>query len=543
MIINTWRLRKFLLVLAAILILFLAVSLVIRTPLGKSLLSIPIKFPARAQQQPALPVAAPAEAESLKAKKVLPIEVIVPEGAGHIVEGFKSKSSSEKVVIHIQDIHTNYEAQKNLSRIIETLVKNKGLKLIMVEGGWGNVSLSYLRSYADRERRLEVAEEYLKAGKISGEEYLDIISDYDLDLEGLENESLYRANLDAFFEIEKFRQEGSRELAVLRTAVEKLKKKLYPSSLLELEKAGEDYENKKISLADYYKYINLQARKTRQGLTGFSNFREFMKVIESEKHISFPSVEKERSNLIEKLSKRLPKQKLTALVTKSLEFRLNKLTPAEYHGYLIKEAGEAGESLDNYPNLKKYVDYISSHEEIDTAMLFEEAEQLLLKVKDKLATNSNQRRINEISASLEVLDNFLNLKLVPNDFKYYKERRNDFITASWIDFLNTQIRRNKLKISLARPVSVIDKNLATLVKFYDLANERDDTFVKNTIKLMNEKKQNLAVLIAGGFHTPTLTQKFRECAISYVVMAPHTTQQTDPELYRHILKYKSGREE
>lgn len=543
MIINTWRLMKFLLILVAILTLFLAASLVIRTPVGKSLLCIPIKFPARAQQQPALPMVAPAEAESLRAKKVLPIEVIIPEGAGHIVEGSRSKSGTERVVIHIQDIHTNYEAQKNLSRIIETLVKSKGLKLIMVEGGWGNVSLSYLRSYADRERRLEVAEEYLKAGKISGEEYLDIISDYDLDLEGLENESLYRANLDAFFEIEKFRQEGTRELAVLKTAIEKIKKKLYSSPLLELEKAGQDYENKKISLADYYKYINLQAKKTRQELMGFPNFREFMKVIESEKHISFPSVEKERSNLIEKLSKRLPKQKLTALVTKSLEFRLNKLTPAEYHGYLIKEAGETGESLDNYPNLKKYVGYISSHEEIDTAVLFEEAEQLLLKVKDKLVTNSNQRRINEISTSLEVLDNFLNLKLVPNDFKYYKEHRNDFITANWIDFLNTQIKRNKLKISLARPASIIDKNLATLVKFYDLANERDDTFVKNTIKLMNEKKQNLAVLIAGGFHTPALTQKLRECAISYVVMAPHTTQQTDPELYRHILKYKSGREE
>ena len=60
---------------------------------------------------------------------------------------------------------------------------------------------------------------------------------------------------------------------------------------------------------------------------------------------------------------------------------------------------------------------------------------------------------------------------------------------------------------------------------------------------MNEKEQKLAVLIAGGFHTPILKQKLRECGISYLIVAPHTTQQTDPELYRYILKYKSGKED
>lgn len=538
---NTWHSKKSILILSAIFILFIVIFLII-TPFGKSLLKFPIKIPAKTQQ-PTLPTVSPAEAESLRAKKVMPIEIIIPEGAGHIVEGFKSKGALKKVIIHIQDIHTNYEAQKNLSRIIETLIKGKGLRLIMVEGGWGNVNLSYLRSYADREHRFKVAEEYLKAGKISGEEYLDIISDYDIDLEGLEDESLYKANLDAFFEIEKFRVKAAGELTTIRTAVERLKKKIYPSQLLELEKAGRDYEDEKITLADYYKYINILARKTRQELLSYPNFENFIRVTESEKHINFPSVEKERSKLIERLSKKLPKQKLTALVTKSLEFRLNKLTPAEYHSYLINEAEGTGESLDSYPNLKRYVNYISSHEDIDTTALFEEAEGLVLKVKDKLITDSRQRRLDEISSSLEVLDNFLNLRLVPNDFIYYKEHKGSFITANWIDFLNREIRRNRIKISPVRPAYTVDKNLSTLVGFYDIANERDDIFVKNAIKLMNEKEQNLAVLITGGFHTPTLARKLRECAVSYIVVAPHTTQQTDPELYRYILKYKSGREE
>ena len=55
---------------------------------------------------------------------------------------------------------------------------------------------------------------------------------------------------------------------------------------------------------------------------------------------------------------------------------------------------------------------------IDTTYLFEEAEGLLLKVKDNLIADSRQKRLNEISMSLNILENFLNLKLIPDDFKY-----------------------------------------------------------------------------------------------------------------------------
>ena len=543
---DEWYRKRSVVISMGALILLLAI--VITYPSIKSYIKVPAATATKTDKQPTLPVAAPAESENLAGKKNLPVDIMVPEGAGHIVEGYKAKDggkkeSGGKVIIHVQDIHTNYEAQKNLSRIIETLINDKKLNLVMVEGGWGDVSLTYLRSYADKGRRLEVAEEYLKGGKISGEEYLNIVSDYDMDIEGLEDENLYKANLDAFFEIEKFRAKAIAELVNIKAAVEKLKEKLYPAQLQELEKTERDYKDEKISLADYYKHTQGIAEKTKIDLSAFPNFSSFMKVTESEKQINFPSVEKERSNIIEKLSKKFSKEKLTALVTKSLEFRLNKLTPAEYHNYLIIEAQEAGEGLDNYPNLKRYVSYISSHENIDTVRLFEEAETLSLKIKDKLATDFRQKRLNEISTGLDVLDNFLNLKLVPNDFNYYKQHKNDFITTNWVDFINKEIDRNKLKAPPVLPAATVDKNLSTLVKFYDIANERDDVFVKNAIKLMNEKNQNLAVIITGGFHTPPLTQKLRECGISYVVVAPHTTTQTDPELYRYILKYKSGREE
>ncbi|MFH1645791.1 MAG: hypothetical protein ABIB11_05145 [Candidatus Omnitrophota bacterium] len=483
--------------------------------------------------------------EALLQKKPLPIDVVIPEGAGHIVESYKADVPEEiqKVVVHIQDIHTNYEAQMNLCKIIEALIKQNQLKLVMVEGGWGNVSLSYLRAYADKERRLEVAEEYLREGKISGEEYLDITSDYEILLEGIEEEVLYRQNLDAFFKIEEFRHKAGKELNLLKDVVSSIKKKSYPPKLVELEKAKDKYDKEESSLADYYRKIDYYANKVSILLTDYSNFCDFIKITEAEKEIDFAEVEKERSRLIEKISKKLAKQDLAELVTKSLEFKLNKYTPAEYHNYLLAQAQKVSEPLEEYPQLNKYVAYVSSHESIDTVKLFEEAEELFNLVGDELLSNPRQKSLKDISRSVDVLDNFLNLKLVPKDFEYYKEHKDNFITANWIDFLNGEKERLKVRGVKAVPAITVDANLSTLVMFYDIANKRDNVFVDNTIKLMDENFAKVSVLIAGGFHTPALTEKFKEHDISYIVVAPHTTEETDPDLYRYILKYKAGKVE
>jgi hypothetical protein len=485
-------------------------------------------------------ISAPAPQAGIE-PRALPVLIDIPEGAGHIVGSYTAQSHDARIIIHIQDIHTNYEAQKNLSRILESQVRSNQVQLIMVEGGWGDVSLSYLRAYAEPGRRQEVAEEYLREGKISGEEYLDIASDYDIRLEGIEDEALYQANLETFFTIEEFRHQAATELQLIVDVTEALQKKIYPQQLLELQKVQKAYDDEKITLAAYYQALHDSAVKTGQPLEQYPNFIRFIAVIASEQAIQFPAVERERSALIEKLSQSLSKQDLTQLVTQSLEFRLNKLTPLQYHEYLLQTAHDAGESIKRYANLVKYVEYIRSHEGIDTTVMFEEADELLRAVEDAHIQDERQRQLYAIARSAQVLDNFLHLKLVPNDFEYYKNNRNSFLTKTWIGFLEEQAQRYRIQTKAMGAATTLDNNLPALVEFYDLANERDKAFIANAIRLMDRDKTSIAVLIAGGFHTPNLRQKFKESGFSYIIIAPHTTQQTDHDLYRRILKYKAGK--
>ena len=86
------------------------------------------------------------------------------------------------VVYHIQDAHAVFEAQKNMAKLIEILVQRQGIDLVLVEGGTGNASLSPLRRVAWKKVRQRVAEDFLKQGKITGEEYLQLATDYPFEL-------------------------------------------------------------------------------------------------------------------------------------------------------------------------------------------------------------------------------------------------------------------------------------------------------------------------------------------------------------------------
>ncbi len=175
----------------------------------------------------------------------------IPSQFGNIKDTFEPQLKPQdtgKTIIHLQDAHCNYEAQKNMAQLLDYLVKEYNLKLIMVEGGSGDVNLSFLRNYADKKARQEVADKYLKLCKISGEEYLDIVSDYQLELYGIEDEALYEAHLDAFHKVDALREEALKYLDDLSKIVSALKPRIYSEELKYLESAKKNYEDKNFSL-------------------------------------------------------------------------------------------------------------------------------------------------------------------------------------------------------------------------------------------------------------------------------------------------------
>jgi len=491
-------------------------------------------------------------------------EIKIPSEYGRITEGFDG--GGDKLVIHVQDAHTNYEAQKNAAGMLEDLINKYGVYLILVEGGSRDVSLNYYRDQYPLEERKKMAEESLKKGEIAGEEYLNIASDYPIKLQGIEDRALYDQNMEAYLEIDKQKDSALLFTKLLSEVISNLKDKLYNKALSELDKKRIEFKEERMPLNDYVQYLNELAKPqsavgknwfakiwekilvflSKIGLIKYTpppkidlslypDYQALVNSIELEKTIDFAVVEKERADAIELLSKKIDQNSLNELLTKSVEFKSGKLSQGQYHNYLKDMMAKANLDIKEYPNLERYVRYITIYEKIDSAMLFKELKAVEGAVSDALAANDSQKQLLRIAKDLELLTEFINLKLSPDDFDYYQKNEGKFDISAWVRFLNEQLSKYNLTQRVPEDTKIIANITPSLNSFYTIARKRDDVFLNNTRKYMDAEGVNIAVLIAGGFHTPSLMKLFRDNKISYVVVAPKVVRATDENLYHKIL--------
>lgn len=464
-------------------------------------------------------------------------ELKIPIEYGIKKEDFISTNAnnSKPAIIYIQDAHCNYEAQKNMVQILDYLVKEHHLKLIMVEGGTGNVGLSFLREFADKKSREEVADKYLKQGKISGEEYLDITSDYDLELYGIEDEDSYDTHLAAFFKVDSLKEESLRYLGSVSNAVASLKSHIYSPELRELEEKKNNYEAKTLSLLDYCQYLKTIAEKKGLDSQDYSHISAFSETAFLEKEIDFKQAETERNAFIKELAGFLEENVLKELVNKSQDFKANKLTPQEYYAYLKEISGQKLDLAKNYPHLNSYIRYLTVSKEVDAAELLKEVAGIEEKVKEACFITTDQRRLNETAKSVNILTQLLNLELIPEDYAYFKVNRSKFMTTAWVNFINENCAKYNLGASFSAS-PLIDDNLFKLNEFYQLGTDREGAFIKNINNKLNASKEKIAVLITGGFHTPGMAQFLKDSGYSYAVVTPAITQKGDSNIYLSVLR-------
>lgn len=460
-------------------------------------------------------------------------EVQVPSDFGRITEKFDA--GDDKLVVHMQDAHTNYEAQKNAAMILDDLINKYGLYLILVEGGSRDVSLNQYREQMSLEERRKTAEESLKNGVIAGEEYLNIVSDYPMKLQGIEDRALYDENMKAFLEVDKLKEAAVLFTNLLTSASTSLKPKIYNKALKEFDDKRLGFKDGKVPLAEYVKYISDLAKSKKINIASYPNYSKLITSTELEKGIDFTAVEKERADAIDILSKKLNQDDLSELLSKSVDFKSGKATQGQYHSYLKGIMAKSKVNIKDYPNLEKYEKYVALYETIDSAALFREIKALESALEQALATGEEQKRLIAISKNLELMKEFVNLELTPDDFEYFKQNEGEFNAAVWVRFLNDQLMKHKLTQRLPENPSSIEKIIPNLKNFYTIARKRDEVFLSNTRKYMDEEGVNLSVLIAGGFHTPNLLKLFRESKISYIVVAPKVMTPTDDKLYHKIL--------
>ncbi|NQT05996.1 MAG: hypothetical protein HQ575_00475 [Candidatus Omnitrophica bacterium] len=466
-------------------------------------------------------------------------KVTIPKELGTIKEFYQSPAISKRdmrIIFHIQDVHANYEAQKNLADILEYLIATYGLNIILVEGGITDKDFSYIREWAPLDERKTKAEELLKEGVISGETYVDIATDFPLKFQGIEDKELYEKNMEVYLKVDSFRSGDLDVIKKLVVASDRLKKFIYTKRLKEFDKNKSDYRAERMELIEYLKYLDKITSREKIGLEGYENYQIILKTARFEDILDFKNIENERDSLIKRLSELLVKDRLDDLLLKSLEFKEEKISAGEFYSYLSELSRSVNMDRSRCEDLDKYVDYLETYEMLDSKGLFREIAEIEYAISGALCKNEAQKKLFAISNDLVVLESFLKLKFAPEDLDYYRNNKEGFNIDAWKAFLADESKRFRIDCDMPEDTALLMNNLATLENFYNVAFERDEAFLRNSLEKMNKERARFAVLITGGFHTKNLTRLFKENAISYLVLTPNLTQATDEELYDRVLK-------
>ncbi len=459
----------------------------------------------------------------------------IPVQYGSIKETY---SAREPLIIHIQDAHANYEAQKNLAGMLEHLVAIHGLALILVEGGSRNDSLSYMRAYAPLEKRKQVAEEFLKSGKISGENYLDLTTDYPFTVYGVEKPELYDQNMEAFFTVEKVQGNARQAIKGFQQAVALLKEKLYPKEVKDLENRELEVQAGRVPLSKHYEMLAEEAGtlKVEMKQEEFPNLQRFLTATKLEGELDFKKIETERVKFLDALSKNLSQAEADRLLKQSLELKQGLISPSTFYGYL--KVYVKPEQAAEYPVLMKYIAYLGVFEEIDHASLFNEVEKLSDRVKGAYFKTKEQKSLALTAKDVGVLADLLELKLTPETYDYYASHKDEFKPDKWADTLRSLGEKQNPPFTFTLIPGPLSAARPAMGSFYEVARKRDIAMVENALARIQEFKVPVAVLIAGGFHTPVFERIFKDKKVSYAVIAPKVGKVTaeDTEKYHRVLK-------
>jgi serine/threonine protein kinase/phosphoenolpyruvate-protein kinase (PTS system EI component)/DNA-binding transcriptional regulator/RsmH inhibitor MraZ len=455
------------------------------------------------------------------------------------------KGSQDTLIIHIQDAHVNFSGQKNLAAALDALMAKYRVNLVLVEGGTRDDTLTPIKSVATPEVWKKVAKKFLMEGKISGEEYLNLTSDHPMKIMGIEDKELYMKSVRAYAELADKREAILGYLKTVQAAVAKLKNKLYPKELLEYEGLGSEFKEEKLKRLLKLAQMNASAN---QQLDPLPNIQKLIALQQREALINFNLANLEQAALLEEIAARGGELELKNHLERMNRMKNERLFQWAAFQNTLNIARKKNVDISKYPNLILYGETLKEFSSIDFDALLNENDKLENEVyfsrltasaaktpPDSSAGEHDSRLVRSIDRYLALLVTAYSIQMSTKEFGLFRANEPDFSTISYLAFVNRKLAELGYAEDLIVYNDSLEQGKKPLAAFYDSVAQRDLVFLKNTAKILESEKEKVAVLIAGGYHTPHLKKLLRENGYSYLVLTPHVSSETNQTKYERLL--------
>ena len=443
----------------------------------------------------------------------------VPYDLGTVNTAFGNDSG--EMIIHIQDAHASLSAQNSITEILDTVATKYDVKLIALEGSEGYINTSMIKSIPDEDAREAVARALMAEGRLSAGELFSITrDDDDVLLYGVENDSLYKKNLEMFKAVISERSILTGHTFNLIAQLEQLSEAVYSDELKELERISALRKKGKMAFSDYWKAIGRIAREKGLRPERSAQLTKLLETIEIEKTIDFSKADGQRKRLIDRLSSVISREDLEALVLKSLLFKESKISQSDFHAHLITLAESCSIDSSEYTELAKFSNYVAVYESIDILSLFSDIDWFESRVRESVFRSDEERGLYRLLEFTRLIDKLYKLELSNEGFEKIHNSAGAITAGEMGSFISSACREHGISPGSGYDVPFIFSGIEGAMDFYRTAQERDRAMLMNTLDNMKREGKSVAALVTGGYHTQGLTSLMRENGLAHIVIVP-----------------------
>ncbi|MFT5207308.1 MAG: hypothetical protein ACI9CF_001060 [Candidatus Omnitrophota bacterium] len=440
------------------------------------------------------------------------------------------KGSGDKLIIHIQDAHANLSGQQNLAKTLDYLMTRYDIPTVLVEGSSIDATLSKVRGIMPKKDLGIAAKQLLYHSIISGEEYLNLTSEHDMQILGIENPNLYDKNILAYKNIIQQRDAVLSLISNINKSLSRIKNQLYPRALIQYEENKSKQDNFNLQINE----LLLLSNTSKVSIS--EDFEELPKLIElkeSESRINFEKVNQDQSELLIALSSRGLSDIVTNY-TMSPGLKSSHTSQFMFLDNILKVSQKNQIPVQGYTHLLQYHDYLRQFSTLKLDQLLDEIEVFEQKVYDALLQTEDSTKLRAIDRYVSLLKKAYKVQMSSKEFKLYQDNKNDFPIESIVGFLNLKLA----ELDYFEDFIPYEGNLSSdnvIENFYEVVDKRDVAFITNTLNLLNDDNINTGFLVSGGYHTEHVTQLLRDKDVSYVVLTPTVSSETDHQNYEQLL--------
>jgi|GEM_PF-2876786 len=420
-------------------------------------------------------------------------------------------------IVHIQDAHSNYEAQKSIRGILKNLHEQEGFNFIALEGAWQPLYPKAYHFFPDAGSNLKTADFLAQKGEMSGGEM------YALELslspafaqqrersggegaivfEGVEDEPVFRENYELFKKGLLAQEEVKSYFEKVYSDLDREKSRAYSPEFLKF-----DRQTRKLAVTPaFLRALEKSAReKLKLELTHPLNQREWpylcrmLRVMNAAQGLDMEAVKKDA----EKLAR-------SSEFTRSLiANKFATTNPRQFFENLYAESLEKNISLDGCKALRKYSEHLILQSELSGPELFAEMNKLIEQLENVYAKSIREQELLKSSRETRLMEKLMTFEATSEDWGIV--RSSDF----------SRYENNERINSL----------LQTVRSFYALAESRNAILLNNTLAKMKSRGVKKAVLITGGFHAQGIESLARQKNISYRAIQPQILEEFGNQKY------------